>query len=147
MRVRAQARGDLLQVADLAARPYHGQIRPNDGICGSAAVPAIGEHRYHQFPQRSRDVTLADLGNTPAGVDRDIAVPARPCTAPGPLGEPRPPAAPTSQRRPRPAVSTTARRIVPSAPTEVTTTSRPPVCPAPGTLNLRNSPPATAHLP
>lgn len=38
-------------------------------MCGSAAVPALGEHRYHQFPQRARDVTLADLGNTPAGAD------------------------------------------------------------------------------
>jgi hypothetical protein len=40
-----------------------------DGIRGSAAVPALGEHRRHQLPERARKVTLANLGNALADAD------------------------------------------------------------------------------
>ena len=40
-----------------------------DGNRGSAAVPALGERRRHQLPQRPRKVTLNDLGNALADTD------------------------------------------------------------------------------
>jgi hypothetical protein len=40
-----------------------------DAIRGSAAAPALGQHRPHQFPQRARKVTLADMSNAPADAD------------------------------------------------------------------------------